>query len=242
MEGGDYESIVLETGLGAAQYTFVWSLDGAELPETGPDLEVSQPGLYEVTVADKDGVSTVCKSTGSAAIIGANPPEFSLERTTGAIANGHVLLVSHITGKGGFEFRLDDGPWLAPGQDGTLVFTGVPAGGHTVYGRSTQGCGTTAHSITLIGYPKFFTPNNDGHNDRWNIIGLEDRPGAGIYIFDRYGKLLETLDPAAPGWDGTYNGRRMPSNDYWFRVDFTETLADGTERPQVFRAHFTLKR
>ncbi|MEL6919010.1 MAG: T9SS type B sorting domain-containing protein [Bacteroidota bacterium] len=23
------------------------------------------------------------------------------------------------------------------------------------------------------------------------------------------------------GWDGTFNGRPMPSSDYWFRIGFT---------------------
>lgn len=189
-----------------------------------------------------DGISTVCQGKSEVVILEANPPEFQLSRTTEAISNGHSLWVSNVTGIGDHEFSLDGGPWIPFGEDGVLLFTDVKPGFHTVYGRSLEGCGTTEHSITLIGYPKFFTPNANGHNDRWNIIGLENRTQAEIFIFDRYGKLLESLNPAAPGWDGTYNGRRMPSNDYWFRVDFMETLANGTERPQVFQAHFTLKR
>jgi large repetitive protein len=83
----------------------------------------------------------------------------------------------------------------------------------------------------------FFTPNNDGYHDTWNIIGIADNPTAKIYIFDRYGKLLKQLSPTGRGWDGTYNGRPMPSNDYWFRVEYRE---DGIEKE--FRGHFTLKR
>ena len=236
------KNIILETGLDAAEHTFVWTLDGTELPETSPNLEVAEPGVYTVTVTDADGTSTRCSSSSTATIVEANPPEFQLDRTTKVIASGHALLIANVSGVGSFEFRLDDGAWIPLGDDGSLLFTNIDPGFHTVYGRSREGCGTTVHSITLIGYPKFFTPNADGHNDRWNIIGMENQPGAKIRIFDRYGKLLRRLNPAAPGWDGTYNGKRMPSNDYWFRVDFTETLADGTERPQVFKANFTLKR
>lgn len=242
VEGGNDENIILETGLDAAAYTFTWTLDGVELSETSPNLEVTEPGSYEVTVTDTDGVSTTCSSTSTVTIIEANPPEFQLDRTTEVIANGHALWVVNVTGTGDYEFRLDDGPWIPLGGEGTLLFEDVTPGFHTVYGRSREGCGMTMHNITLIGYPKFFTPNTDGHNDRWNIIGLENQFQAKILIFDRYGKLLTSLNPAAPGWDGTYNGKQMPSNDYWFRVNFMETLADGSERPQVFKAHFTLKR
>ena len=40
-------------------------------------------------------------------------------------------------------------------------------------------------------------------------------------------------------WDGTFNGNKMPSSDYWFSVEYTEPI-DGIKRR--FRAHFTLKR
>ncbi|PZD76937.1 T9SS type B sorting domain-containing protein, partial [Mesonia sp. K7] len=72
-------------------------------------------------------------------------------------------------------------------------------------------------------YPAFFTPNNDGYNDTWNIYGLaESDPSAKIYIFDRYGKLLKQISPMGEGWDGSYNGTQMPSGDYWFKVEYQE--------------------
>jgi gliding motility-associated-like protein len=62
---------------------------------------------------------------------------------------------------------------------------------------------------------------------------------AKIYIFDRYGKLLKQLSPSSAGWDGTYNGKQMPTNDYWFRVEYTEP-SNGARKE--FKANFTLKR
>ncbi|MDB4114903.1 T9SS type B sorting domain-containing protein, partial [Flavobacteriaceae bacterium] len=62
-------------------------------------------------------------------------------------------------------------------------------------------------------------------------------PGANIYIFDRYGKLLKQISPLTPGWDGTYNGNALPSSDYWFRVEYTE---QGIQKE--IRGHFSLKR
>jgi gliding motility-associated-like protein len=55
-----------------------------------------------------------------------------------------------------------------------------------------------------------------------------------IYIFDRYGKLLNQLNPAGPGWDGTFNNQPLPSDDYWFTIK----LEDGREA----KGHFALKR
>jgi gliding motility-associated-like protein len=90
--------------------------------------------------------------------------------------------------------------------------------------------------VTIIDYPYYFTPNGDGIHDTWNIVGLADKPGTRIYIFDRYGKLLKQISSTGAGWDGTYNGSQMPSDDYWFTVDYEE----GTMKQ--FKAHFTLKR
>lgn len=237
VEGGNYEPIVLETGLAENQYDFWWTMNGHPLSETDPDLAVSEPGEYQVTVTDTDG----CSSRSSATLVPGNPPEFVLGRTNGFLDDEQGISVSDITGSGNYLFRLDDGNYIPHGNGDMLIFEDVTPGTHTVYGRDANGCGITVHSITLIGYPKFFTPNGDGQNDRWNIIGLQNQP-ADIFIFDRYGKLLESLHPAAPGWDGTYNGRPMPSNDYWFCVDFVEQLPGGSEQKQEFVGHFTLKR
>ncbi|HET8737859.1 MAG TPA: T9SS type B sorting domain-containing protein, partial [Pricia sp.] len=238
--GGDYQPIELETGLSETDYTFEWSLDGTVLAENGPNLLVTQAGTYTVTVTDiSSSVNTSCTTTSSATILESNPPEFMVEVLTESFSEEHTITIGNVTGAGDYEFSVDQGPWMELGEDGTLTFTGISAGTHTVYGRDKNGCGTTAIDASIIDYPKFFTPNADGYNDTWNIIGIDGQPNAGIYIFDRYGKLLKQLSPVGPGWDGTYNGRPMPSSDYWFRVEYIEPKPD---TPATFKAHFTLKR
>jgi len=117
-------------------------------------------------------------------------------------------------------------------------------GSHTITGRrinSPNDCGETVVEFGIIDFPRFFTPNGDAFNPTWNIIGLDANPNlnANVFIFNREGKLLKQLSPRGPGWDGTFNGRQVPSNDYWFRVEFTEPA---TGEPRVFTNHFTLKR
>ena len=79
---------------------------------------------------------------------------------------------------------------------------------------------------------------NSSINDTWNIVGLKDYANSTkIYIFDRYGKLLKQISSEGQGWDGTYNGHLMPSDDYWFSVDYLEQAT-----AKQFRTHFSLKR
>jgi gliding motility-associated-like protein len=233
--GGDYSSVTIETGLSTTQYDFEWTQNGATLMETGSSLTVSEPGTYEVTVTDP---LTGCASTSSATFASGNPPEFTVESTTFGFNGEHALLISNVIGAGDYEFSVDNGPWIALGAEGTLTLDGLSGGVHEVRGRDRNGCGITLNEVFFIDYPKFFTPNQDGYNDTWNIQGISNQLDAKIYIFDRYGKLLKQLSPSSPGWDGTYNGNLMPSNDYWFRVEYTDI--DGTRKE--FKANFTLKR
>jgi len=54
-----------------------------------------------------------------------------------------------------------------------------------------------------------------------------------IAIFDPYGKLLKSLGPNV-GWNGTFNGKPMETNDYWYVITF--------QTGEVIKGHFTLKR
>lgn len=86
-----------------------------------------------------------------------------------------------------------------------------------------------------IVFPNFFTPNNDGINDSWKRMDTAYNVQGYVYIYDRYGKLLKEMDAVSGWWDGTYNGSKMPSTDYWYR--FVNTVTG-----DVLANHFTLKR
>ena len=153
--------------------------------------------------------------------------------TTLAFADEHIIEAT-ATGSGDYEYRLDDGPWQSNG-----IFTDVSPGEHIVIVRDLNGCGIGTKSVLVIDYPRFFTPNGDGYNDNWQIIGIDNIPLSEIYIYDRYGKLLKQLSPVSEGWDGTFNGKPLPSTDYWFTVKYEEPA---TGIIKTFRAHFSLKR
>ena len=112
-------------------------------------------------------------------------------------------------------------------------FTNLSGGNYVLYAREINGCGVLEIPVSILDYPKYFTPNNDGFNDFWNLKGITNQEYS-IFIYDRYGKLLKQLGTFEEGWDGTFNGNVLPSSDYWFRLVFN----DGT----VKNGHFTLKR
>jgi gliding motility-associated-like protein len=71
-------------------------------------------------------------------------------------------------------------------------------------------------------------------NDTWQITNGINETGNIIYIYDRYGKLLKQLSSDSSGWDGTFNGNKMPTSDYWFLLK----RQNGVQ----YKGHFTLKR
>ena len=141
-----------------------------------------------------------------------------------------------VDGDSSYEYAINGGAF----QDDP-IFRDIPVGINTVIINDKNGCGITEPIEFLVtGYPKFFTPNNDGINDLWLVYGIETLTDPSIYIFDRYGKLLKQLVNGA-GWDGTYNGRPLPSTDYWFKLDFSRS-EDNVVVARTIRSHFSLKR
>lgn len=142
-----------------------------------------------------------------------------------------------VNGNGDYEYAINGGEFQ---ED--PIFNDVPPGINSVIINDTNGCGTTEPiDFLVVGYPKFFTPNTDGYHDYWNILGIETLIDPVVHIFDRYGKLIKQLDATTIGWDGTFNGRPMPSSDYWFKMDYSRD-EEGVVVARSLRTHFTLKR
>ncbi len=139
-------------------------------------------------------------------------------------------------GDGNYEYSVNGGEF----QDDP-IFLDVPPGMNQVVINDKNGCGTSEPiDFLVVGYPKFFTPNNDGVHDNWSVYGVEQLVNPVVYIFDRYGKLLKQIDVNV-GWDGTFNGRDMPSSDYWFRLEY-ERDDEGVLVAKSVRRHFSLVR
>jgi gliding motility-associated-like protein len=134
------------------------------------------------------------------------------------------------TGNGSYVFSIDGIHF-----QNSPFFQNVAIGEYTVIIKDQKNCGiTTSSPFYVLDYPRFFTPNQDGFNDYWQIKNLDKQPKSIISIFDRFGKLLQYFSGAGDGWNGTYNGNLLPADDYWFCLE----LFDGRK----IKGHFTLKR
>lgn len=218
-------------------YTYEWTKDGSPYPvpdNTQNPIYVNEAGVYSVVVTNTD---TGCVSVPSEnATVAPTSNAVAEAFVTGYFTdNATITVVVDGASLGDYEFRLDEGQW----QDSN-VFSPVATGEHKVYIRDKNdgGCDPLDPiTVTVVNYPKYFTPNGDGIHDTWTIAGLGDT--ARIYIFDRYGKLVKQIASGGEGegWNGTMNGQPLPSTDYWFKVEYLENNV-----MKEFKAHFSLKR
>jgi len=121
------------------------------------------------------------------------------------------------------------------------VFPNLSIGSHTLYVRSPNGCIEQSLSFETtnnpgIVIPNFFTPNEDARNDLWEITDTNNNIQS-VAIFDRYGKLVSTLNPQNLSWNGTFNGKLLPSSDYWYFIKGSDNNI-----PFEIKGHFALKR
>lgn len=213
---GATTELTIDTGFSS----YLWS-NGSATPTT----TINSAGEYTVTVTNTDGCQKTKKfivnASGIGTITGVAVSDFA--------GTQNSLTISY-SGNGDYEFSIDGTLY----QD-SPIFTSLSPGIYWATARDKNGCGISApYKIYILDYPRFFTPNNDLHNDTWEIKNLDALPKSIITIFDRYGKLLIQLDSTTIGWNGMFKGKTLPSDDYWFNINF--------EDGKTIKGHFSLKR
>ena len=226
------QSYLLDSNLNSNTHTFEWFLNGIKLDNAiESTLEALQKGTYAVRTT---AINTNCISNlveASVTEIESNTATFKITQSNAFSGDANVT-VTVLEGTGRYQYQLDQGVFQL-----SNIFTEVASGTHFLRIIDAVGCTDLNFKISVIGYPKFFTPNGDGQNETWNVIGLSSQYNPVVTIFDRYGKLLKQMKSTEFGWDGTYNGIPMPATDYWFKVMYSEEGID-----KEFKSHFSLKR
>lgn len=213
----------IQTG-NPVDFSYLWTPTN----ETTPTISILNGGTYTAEVTN---ISTNCKKTKTIIV---EPSSIATVLNTEIVdlsVNNSINIKS--IGTGNYVYSLDDEFNF---YQTSSLFDNVSAGIHLVYIKDLNGCGILTKEINVLGTPRFFTPNNDGVNDFWNVAGINHNfnSNATIYIYNRHGKLLKQIVPTGIGWDGTYNSIPLTADDYWFSIKF--------EDGRSAKGHFSLKR
>ncbi|MDP4764025.1 MAG: SulP family inorganic anion transporter [Salibacteraceae bacterium] len=73
-----------------------------------------------------------------------------------------------------------------------------------------------------------FTPNGDGINDYWIIRKVEEYPEIEVLVTDLFENVVyQSIGYGVP-WDGTLNGKLLPSGEYKYVVDIKTEVYKGS--------------
>lgn len=95
---------------------------------------------------------------------------------------------------------------------------------------------TVKQKITI---PNTFSPNNDGANDTWEILGIEKYPNCLVQVFNRWGQeVFKTTGYSLnKRWDGTNKGKPLASSSYFYVIDLRVD-----EFPEPFKGYVSIIR
>jgi gliding motility-associated-like protein len=217
-------------------YTYQWRDETDNLIGSAQEIQISDSGMYSVVAISDAGCESEPKTI---MIIESELANFTSNNITidDVGNNNRIVIDPGGLGIGDYEYAIDSstGPYSS-----NTIFENIDPGLHTLYIRDNGGCGIASFQFSVLNYPTFFTPNDDGRNDVWHLEGIDASfyTVSEIQIYNRFGVLVATLNASSPGWNGTSKGWRLPSNDYWFSVKLTDANGITIER----KGHFSLLR
>ncbi|WPU99833.1 gliding motility-associated C-terminal domain-containing protein [Mucilaginibacter sp. cycad4] len=105
--------------------------------------------------------------------------------------------------------------------DGDEISCNMISGGKCIINPSVNSNAITVSVIVpeKIVVPNTFTPNGDGYNDTWFIPGLLSYANCTVNIYNRYGAMMYRSVGYQQPWDGTNNGKSVPSGAYYYVID-----------------------
>jgi gliding motility-associated-like protein len=106
-------------------------------------------------------------------------------------------------------------------------------GQYKVAVKNVIGCPLRAYTFnvtikcnTQFFVPSAFTPNGDGKNDQWEILG-DDFTKLDLRVYNRWGETVFITSSKEKRWDGTVGGKPAPAGVYAWSVSYENPLKKG---------------
>lgn len=217
------EGQVLLKVTGAASY--LWNTG-----ETTNSIAVTIPGSYTATGTNTRG----CKKSNTINVIEYPLPLVDFKTSPSVLDSRHNKIACQIAPQTGVSYSWDMGDGsteTGPTVQHTYNITNnLQAFTISLTAASIQGCTKSASVIIDIVpfIPNVFSPNGDGINEVF-------MPDLDIQIIDRYGLVLYK---GTSGWDGTYNGRPMDTDTYFYLIHYK----DRNQKEHTKKGYITLVR
>lgn len=207
--------------------------------ETNATINVSPPSdsTYTVTVTN---TTTGCQASDDVVVNVINGNDINLVSDTVSVYNGgtaSVSVTSNDVGADATSVSIVSGPTYGTatvGANGNIQYTAPSdfTGRDTVFYQAchptcNQYCETSYLVITVefdgeVEIPTGFSPNEDGINDNFVILGINYFPEAELTVFNRWGEVVYQKANYNNEWQGEFNGGRslggnqVPEGTYFY--------------------------
>ena len=104
------------------------------------------------------------------------------------------------------------------------LYTSGSSGVCAIEVQLIDGCGSIAYStigveICELEFYNVFSPNSDGKNDTFEIMGLQGYPGSQLSVYDRWGVQVYTNSNYIGAWRGINNqSAPLPEGTYYYTL------------------------
>ena len=204
-------SAILAMYGGVAPYN--WTLNGNN---TGAVLTNLNDGIYLVSVTDAN--NCIFSDTLSVFAPDSIITDLSLTQPSCSESSDGEIIISASGGTGSLYYLINNTG--STGMAGNLA-----PSSYLVQIIDDNGCSvdTIVDLIALrdecLSIPNYFSPNDDGVNDVWNILGI-DLANYTLVVFNVTGQeLYRTESQNYQPWDGRFNGRVLPDGDYYYVLE-----------------------
>jgi gliding motility-associated-like protein len=204
-------SIVLTGSPSSSGYTYTWIGPGVVSGASTATATVNAAGTYVLVVTASNG----CAAADTVQVSSLTGPTAAFSTSTSSTQAPVTVTTSNSSTGVGISYQWDLGNGdTSSALNPSVTYTG--GGTYTITLTVTDSNGCTAVATATIDVlpfdldiPNGFTPNGDGINDAFTIVGLEQYPENNIKIFNRWGDLVFSAEPYLNDWIGNSNNKKM---------------------------------
>lgn len=189
-----------------------------------PTVTVSETGTYQIIISDLE-----CNGTDTLTIDYLEDPAPSLIDGEACTDEGWLLDATQPN---------SSYLWSTGDTTALLMATSLVEGDVTYIVEVTNFCATVSDTATvrfedcILFIPNVFSPNTDGDNDVFEILGIEKNPNSVLEVYNRWGTLVYRNENYQNNWDGKHykNGKLVPDGTYFYILNVTrkEKVYKGT--------------
>ena len=215
-----------------------WDFGGATSTDCASAIAIFETsGQYDVTLTTTSSTGCVNSTTYSNYISVEEVPEasFNPSSTDLTTLDTEVDFENTSTGATDYVWSFGDETASTTVENPTHIFPVEESASFLVTLVASEGeCADTAlmyiniEEDVIYYMPNTFTPDGDAYNQTFRPVFSSgyDPYDFTLFIFNRWGEVVWESHDTSVGWDGTYNGRKLSSGTYNWKLEFKTTATD----------------